>query len=87
MGPLATSEIKGATPIAADPGGFSDLWTFRKMWILVIFRWDLGSGRGLQCIGNGCGLQMDGFSTHFEPSDSIFSDFHDFGHFESIPVV
>ena len=36
---------------------------------------------GLQWIGNGCGLQMDGFSTHFEPSESISVDFYDFGHF------
>ena len=34
---------------------------------------------GLQWIGNGCGLQMDGFSAHFEPSESSFDDFHDFG--------
>ena len=36
---------------------------------------------GLQSIGNGCGLQMDEFSAHFEPSEFIFNDFHDFGHF------
>ena len=35
----------------------------------------------LQWIGNGCGLQMDGFSAHFEPSESISVDFHDFGNF------
>ena len=34
---------------------------------------------GLQWIGNGCGLQMDGFSAHFEPSES--DDFRDFGDF------
>ena len=27
------------------------------------------------------GLQMDGFSTHFEHFESILNDFHDFGHF------
>ena len=36
---------------------------------------------GLESIGNGRGLQMDGFSAHFEPSGSIFDDFHDFGDF------
>ena len=36
---------------------------------------------GLQSIGNGCGLQMDGFSAHFEPSESIFNDFQDFNYF------
>ena len=40
-----------------------------------------GVWEGLQSIGNGCGLQMDGFSAHFEPSEFIFDDFHDFGHF------
>ena len=38
---------------------------------------------GLQWIGNGCGLRMDGFSAHFEPSEFISVDFHDFGHFGS----
>ena len=40
-----------------------------------------GVWEGLQWMGNGCGLQMDGFSAHFEPSESIFDDFHDFGDF------
>ena len=40
-----------------------------------------GVWEGLQSIGNGCGLQMDGFSAHFEPSESISVDFHDFGIF------
>ena len=40
-----------------------------------------GIWEGLQSIGNGCGLQVDGFSAHFEPSESISVDFHDFGHF------
>ena len=30
---------------------------------------------------NAGGLQMDGFSARFEPSESISVDFHDFGHF------
>ena len=33
-------------------------------------------------MGNGCGLQMDGFLAHFEPSESISDDFHDFVHFD-----
>ena len=40
-----------------------------------------GVWEGLQSIGNGCGLQMDGFSAHFEPSRSNSNDFHDFGDF------
>ena len=42
---------------------------------------------GLQSIGNGCGLQMDGFSVDFEPYGSIFYDFHDFDHFGVVSVV
>ena len=41
----------------------------------------IGVWEGLQSIGNGRGLQMDGFSAHFEPSDSISVDFLDFGYF------
>ena len=32
-------------------------------------------------MGNGCGLQMDGFSAHFELSEFISNDFHAFGDF------
>ena len=44
------------------------------------FPMGFGVWEGLQSMGNGRGLQMDGFSAHFEPSGSIFDDFHDFGH-------
>ena len=40
-----------------------------------------GIWEGLQSIGNGGGLQMDGFSAHFEPYGFIFSDFQDVDHF------
>ena len=40
-----------------------------------------GVWEGLQSIGNGCGLQMDGFSAHFEPSESILDNFSDFVQF------
>ena len=32
-------------------------------------------------MGNGCGLQMDGFSVHFDQHEPIYDYFHDFGHF------
>ena len=32
-------------------------------------------------MGNGCGLQMDGFSAHCEPSESISVDVYYFGDF------
>ena len=37
-----------------------------------------GVWEGLQSIGNGCGLQLDGLSAHFEPCGSIFDSFLDF---------
>ena len=40
------------------------------------FPMGFGVWEGLQSIGNGCGLQMDGFSAHFEPDGFIFHDFH-----------
>ena len=45
-----------------------------------------GVREGLQSIGNGRGLQMDGFSTHFDQYESIFDDFHDFGYFAIVFV-
>ena len=51
------------------------------MTIFLDFPVGFGVWEGLQSMGNGCGLQMDGFSRHFELSESIFNDFHDFGHF------
>ena len=36
---------------------------------------------GLQSIGNGCGIQIDGFSARTEPYGSIFDDFYDFDQF------
>ena len=32
-------------------------------------------------MGNGCGLQMDGFSIHFDQYEFILDHFPDFGHF------
>ena len=76
-------QFKGAPPIAADPGGFPDHRIFGFFGKCEFWEFPVGFGvwEGLQWIGNGCGLQMDGFSAHFEPSESISVDFHDFGHF------
>ena len=40
-----------------------------------------GVWEGLQWIGNGCGLQMDGLSAHFKPYGFIFDYLCDFGNF------
>ena len=80
---METSALKGAPPIAADPGGFPDfrIFGFPKKTYFLNFPVGFGVWEGLQSMGNGCGLQMDGFSVHFEPSRSIFDCFHDFDYF------
>ena len=54
---------------------------FAKNVYFLNFPMGFGVWEGLQWMGNGCGLEMDGFSTHFEPHGSIFNDFHDFVYF------
>ena len=75
---------KWTPPTAADPGGFPDFRIFNGFLEHLDF-WNFpvafGVWAGLQSIGIGCGLQMDGFSAHFEPSESISVDFPDFDHF------
>ena len=69
--------IKGAPPIAADPGfsDFSENVDFGNS--PMGFRvWG-----GLQSTGNGCGLQIDRFSAQTEPYGSIFDDFYAFDNF------
>ena len=38
----------------------------------------------LQSIGNGCGIQIDGFPARIEPYGPIFDDVHDFGQFSVV---
>ena len=73
---------KGAPPNAADPGGFPDFWIFDFSENVDFGNFPVGFGvwEGLESIGNGCGLQMDGFSAHFEQYESILDLFLDFGH-------
>ena len=66
------------TPADSQIFGFFDFSKNVDFWNFPV---GFGVWEGLQSIGNGCGLQMDGFSAHFEPSESISDDFHDFGHF------
>ena len=67
------SSVMEATKI-----GFSDFPDSRK---IENFQPGVAVWEGLQSIGNGCGLQMDGFSAHFEPYRFIFIDFQDVDHF------
>ena len=75
--------IKGLRPLPPTPAdsrifGFFDFSENVDFWDFPL---RFGVWEGLQSIGNGCGLQMDGFSAHFDPSESIFDDFHDFDDF------
>ena len=58
--------------------GFSENVVF---WNFLV---GFGVWEGLQWMGNGCGLQLDGFSAHFEPCGSIFDNFHDFCDFRVV---
>ena len=64
------------TPADSRSFGFFD---FSENVDLGFFLSGFGVWGGLESIGNGCGLQMDGFSAQIEPYGSIFDDFHDFG--------
>ena len=80
---MSTFQLKGLRPLPPTPAdsrifGFLD---FSENVDFGDFPVGFGVWEDLQWIGNGCGLQMDGFSAHFEPSESIFKDFHDFDHF------
>ena len=76
--------IKGAPPIAADPGGFPDFRIFRffKKCRFGEFSGGIwGLGGSAMDIGSVSGIQMDGFSAREVPYSFIFNDFHDLGHF------
>ena len=73
--------VKGLRPLPPTPAdsrifGFFD---FPGNVDFGDFPVGFGVWEGLQWIGNGCGLQMDGFSAHSDKYESIFDDVHDFG--------
>ena len=73
-------------PTPADSPIF-DFFGFPKNVDFRNFPVGFGVWEGLQWIGNGCGLQMDGFSAHFEPSRFMFDDFHDFDYLSIVSGV
>ena len=83
LGFSITPLFLGAPPIAADPGGFPvfRIFDFSENVDFGNFLMGFGVWGGLQSIGNGCGLQIDGFSAQTQPYESIFNDFHDFDDF------
>ena len=75
--------LKGLRPLPptpADPRIFG-FFAFSEHVDILDFSVGFGVWEGLQTMEHGCGLQMDGFSAHFEQCEFIFDDFHDFGHF------
>ena len=86
---MCIAKLKGLRPLPPTPAdsrifGFFDFLENVDFWNFPV---GFGVWEGLQSIGNGCGLQMDGFSAHFEPSESIFNDFCDFGNFATVSMV
>ena len=73
-------------PTPADSRIF-DFFYFSKNVEFSFFSVGFGVWGGLQSMGNGCGLQIDGFSAQTEPYDSIFNDFHDIVDFGIVSVV
>ena len=69
------------TPAHSRIFGFLDFSENVDFWDFPV---GFGVWEGLQSIGNGCGLQLDGFSAHFEPCGSIFDNFSDFYDFRIV---
>ena len=78
---LCINLLKGLRPLPPADSRIFGFWDFSENVDFGNFPLGLGVWEGLQWIGKGCGLQMDGLSAHFEPSGSIFDDFHDFDDF------
>ena len=75
--------LKGLRPLpptSADSRIFG-FFDFSENVVFLDFPVGFEDWEGLQWIGNGYGLQMDGFSAHFHPSGSISIDVHDFDDF------
>ena len=78
--------LQGLRPLPPTPAdsrifGFFDFSKNVDFWNFPV---RFGVWEGLQWIGNGCGLQMDGFSAKFEPYESNSVDFYDFDHFAAV---
>ena len=84
--PGFNGKLKGLRPLPPTPAdsrifGFLN---FSENVYFLVFPAGFGVWEGLQSIGNGCVLQMDGFSVHFDEYEFIFDDFHYFDYFASV---
>ena len=78
--PHVLKGLRPLTPTPADSRIFG-FWDFSKHDIFWNFPMGFGVWEGLQSMANGCGLQMNGFSTHFDQCEFVLDnlyDFHDF---------
>ena len=80
------NKLKGLRPLPSTPAdsrifGFFDFSENVDFWNFPVgFKvWE-----GLQWIGDGCGIKIDGFSAQTEPYGSISADVHDFDHFGTV---
>ena len=80
----SAGHAKAAPPLAAElwrKPGFLD---FSGNTDFGNFPVGFGVWGHLQTIGNGFGLQIDGFSALIQPYESSFEDFHDFVQFSVV---
>ena len=78
---LIILQLKGLRPL---PPTLADSWFFCLLFLEnVFFNFPVGFRvwEDLQSMGNGCGIQTDGFSAHFEPCVFIFDYFQHFADF------
>ena len=78
---MSVSALTGHTSVMEAKNEISGFSGFSESADLGHFPIGFGVWDGLQLIGNGCGLQMNGFSAHFEAYGFIFDHFHDFDNF------
>ena len=83
---LLPASLEGLRPLPPTPADSRSFGFFDFSQNVDFGNFPVGFGvwEGLQSIGNGGGLQMDGFSAHFDPYEFILDDFHDFEHFEAV---
>ena len=89
MAAVTWSDLKGLRPLPPTPADFRIFGFFDFSENVDFWNFPVGFGvwEGLQWMGNGCGLQMDGFSAHFDHSGSISVDFCNFRHFGTFPMI
>ena len=81
--PILKLYLKGLRPLPPTPADsrIFGFFYFSENVDLGNFPVGFGVWEGVESIGNGSGIQMDGFSAREVPYSFIFDYFHDFGNF------